>query len=77
MKLELSILNKKWKINGIKWCKVAQGNPDVTRMWGSVQSDKRHGYSLGATHVQLGDLRYTIARVMGMRKLPVVTVSPS
>ena len=77
MKPELSILNKKRKTNGIKWRKVAQGNPDVTRTWGSVRSDKRHGYSLGTMHVQLGDLRYAIARVMGAWELLVVTVSPS
>ena len=77
MKLELSILNKKWKTNGIKWRKVAQGDLDVTRTWGKVQSDKQHGYSLSAMHIQLGDLRYAIARVMGTRELLVVTVSPS
>ena len=77
MKPELSILNKKQKTNRIKWRKVVQGNPDVTRMWGSVQSNKRHGHSLGATRIQLGDLRYAIAQVMGMQELPVVTVSPS
>ena len=73
MKLELSVLNKKWKTNGIKRRKVAQGNPDVTRTWGSVRSDKQHGYSLGAMRIQLGDLRCAIAQVMGMRELPVVT----
>ena len=34
MKLELSILNKRRKTNGIKWRKVAQGNPEVTGVWG-------------------------------------------
>ena len=73
MKPELSILNKKQKTNRIKWRKVAQGNLDVTGMWGCVQSDKQHSYSLGATRIQLGDLRCTIVRVMGMRELPVMT----
>ena len=73
MKLELSVLNKKWKTNGIKWRKVAQGNLDITRTWGRVQSDKRHGYSLGAMHIQLGNLRCAIVRVMGTRELPAVT----
>ena len=77
MKPELSVLNKKRKTNGIKQHKVAQGNLDVTGTWGSVRSDKRHGYSLGATHVQLGDLRCAIVQVMGTWELPVVTVSPS
>ena len=77
MKPELSVLNKRRKTNRIKRCKVAHGNPDVTGTWGSVQSDKRHGYSLGAMHVQLGDLRCAIAWVMGMWELLVVTVSPS
>ena len=34
MKPELSILNKRRKTNGIEWCKVAQGNPEVTGTWG-------------------------------------------
>ena len=76
MKTELSVLNKERKTNGIKWHKVAHGDPDVTGTWGSVRSDKRHGYSLGATHVQLGDLRCAIARVMGTRELPVMTQLP-
>ena len=67
----------KRKTNGIKWCKVAQGNPDITRMWGRVQSNKQHSYSLGTMRVQLGDLRCAIVWVMGMQELPVMTVSPS
>ena len=77
MKPELSVLNKKQKTNGIKQHKVVQGNLDITGMWGRVRSDKQHGYSLGAMRVQLGDLRYAIARVMGMWELLVMTVSPS
>ena len=72
MKMELSVLNKKRKTNGIKWHKVVHGNPDIAGTWGRVRSDKRHGYSLGATCVQLGDLRCTIVQVMGMWELPVV-----
>ena len=34
MKPELSVLNKRRKTNGIKWRKVAQGNPEVTGTWG-------------------------------------------
>ena len=34
MKPELSVLNKRWKTNGIKWRKVVQGSPEVTGMWG-------------------------------------------
>ena len=34
MNTELSVLNKRRKTNGIKWRKVAQGNPEVTGMWG-------------------------------------------
>ena len=33
---ELSVLNKRRKTNGIKWRKVAHGNPEVTGMWGKV-----------------------------------------
>ena len=73
MKPELSVLNKKRKTNGIKQCKVVQGNLDITRTWGRVQSNKRHAYSLGAMHVQPGDLRCTSALVMGMWELLVVT----
>ena len=73
MKPELSALNKKQKTNGIKQRKVAQGNPDIAGTWGRVHSDKQHGYSLGAMRIQLGDLRCAIARVMGMRELPVMT----
>ena len=74
LKPELSALNKKWKTNGIKWCKVAQGNPDITGAWGRVQSNKQHTYSLGAMRIQLGNLRCTIAWVMGTRDLPVMTL---
>ena len=73
MKLELSVLNKKQKTNGIKWHKVVQGNMDITGAWGRVQSNKQHSYSLGTTRIQLGNLRCAIARVMGMWELPVVT----
>ena len=73
MNTELSILNKRRKTNGIKWHKVAQGNLEVTRTWGNVRSNKRHGYSLGATRVQVGDLRCAIAQIMGTRELPVMT----
>ena len=34
MKPELSVLNKRRKTNGIKRRQVAQGNPEVTGMWG-------------------------------------------
>ena len=34
MKLELSVLNKRWKTNGIKQRKVVQGSPEVTGTWG-------------------------------------------
>ena len=34
MKPELSVLNRRRKTNGIKWRKVAQGNPEVTGTWG-------------------------------------------
>ena len=77
MKPELSILNKKQKTNRIKWRKVAQGNPDITGMWGRVRSNKQHSYNLGTMRIQLGDLRCTIVRVMGTWELPVMTVSPS
>ena len=40
MKMELSVLNKKRKTNGIKQRKVVHGNPDIAGMWGRVQSDK-------------------------------------
>ena len=73
MKPELSVLNKKRKTNGIKQHKVAQGNLDITRAWGRVQSDKQHAYSLGAMGIQLGDRRCASALVMGTWELPVVT----
>ena len=75
MKPELSVLNKRRKTNRIKQCKVVQGNPDIAGTWGRVRSDKWHGSSLGTMRVQLGDLRCTVARVMGTWELLVVTQS--
>ena len=56
--------------NGIRWCKVAHGDPDITRVWGEVQSGERCAYSLAIAGAHT-------ALVMGTRELPVMTVSPS